>query len=70
MENCNKENYEALKNAIEELLGRKVATKRDYEFLSMRILDRTGSYLSPITLRRFWGNLANGRYNTYPAVLP
>lgn len=66
MENCNKENYEALKNAIEELLGRKVATKRDYEFLSMRILDRTGSYLSPITLRRFWGNLANGRYNTVP----
>lgn len=66
MENCNRENYEALKNTIEELLGRKVTTKRDYEFLSMRILDRTGSYLSPITLRRFWGNLAGGKYNTIP----
>lgn len=66
MENSNRENYEALKNTIEELLGRKVATKRDYEYLSMRILDRTGSYISPITLRRFWGNLADGKYNTIP----
>lgn len=66
MENRNIEKHEALKCAIEELLGRKVATKRDYEFLSMRILDRTGSYLSPITLRRFWGNLANGKYDTKP----
>ena len=68
MENSNRENYEALKNAIEELLGRKVATKRDYEYLSMRILDRTGSYISPITLRRFWGNLADGKYNTIPRL--
>ena len=66
MENSNREKYEALKNTIEELLGRKVATKRDYEYLSMRILDRTGSYISPITLRRFWGNLADGKYNTIP----
>ena len=66
MENSNRDNYDALKNAVEDLLGRKVATKRDYEFLSMRILDRTGSYLSPMTLRRFWGNLANGKYNTIP----
>lgn len=66
MENSNNEDYEVLKNAIEELLGRKVATKRDYEYLAMRILDRTGSYLSPITLRRFWGKLANGKYNTIP----
>lgn len=66
MENCNREDYEALKNAIEGVLGRKVATKRDYEFLSMRILDRTGSYLSPMTLRRFWGELADGKYNTIP----
>ena len=66
MENSNREKYEALKNTIEELLGRKVATKRDYEYLSMRILDRTGSYISPMTLRRFWGNLADGKYNTIP----
>lgn len=66
MENNNRGNYEALKNAIEALLGRKVATKRDYEYLSMRILDRTGSYLSPMTLRRFWGDLADGKYNTIP----
>lgn len=60
--------HEALKALIEKVVMRKVAVKRDYEFLSMHIFDRTGAYVSPITLRRFWGELAEGKYKVNPRV--
>ncbi len=58
--------YEALKSDIEKVAMRKIAVKRDFEYLSAHIMDRTGAYISPMTLRRFWGELAGGKYNVQP----
>ena len=58
--------YENLKNEIEKIAMRKIVVKRDFEYLSAHIMDRTGAYISPITLRRFWGELAGGKYNVNP----
>ena len=58
--------YELLKSNIEKVAMRKIAVKRDFEYLSAHIMDRTGAYISPITLRRFWGELAGGKYNVQP----
>ena len=64
----NEENnfYDIIKADIEKLVMRRIAIKRDFEYLSAHILDRTGAYVSPITLRRFWGELAGGKYNVQP----
>lgn len=58
--------YNTLKADIEKVALRKIAVKRDFEYLSAHIMDRTGAYISPITLRRFWGELAGGKYNIQP----
>lgn len=64
----NEENnyHETLKADIEKIALRKISVKRDFEYLSAHIMDRTGAYLSPMTLRRFWGELAGGKYNVQP----
>ena len=64
--NEEKKLYELLKADIEKVVRRKIAVKRDFEYLSAHILDRTGAYISPITLRRFWGELAGGKYDIRP----
>lgn len=53
--------YEALKVAVEKAVGRKMCTPRDFEFLAIRIFDSTHSYMSPTTLKRFWGYLNNSK---------
>lgn len=52
--------YEALQQKVEIVAGRKMSTPRDFDYLSMRILDKTKMYISPITLKRFWGYLGEG----------
>lgn len=61
-----KNHHEILKTNIEKVAMRKIVVKRDFEYLSAHIFDRTGAYISPITLRRFWGELAGGKYNVQP----
>lgn len=46
--------YEDLKTAAEKVAMRKIVVKRDFEYLSMHIQNRTGAYLSVNTLRRLW----------------
>ena len=58
--------HELLKADVEKVARRKIAVKRDFEYLSAHIMDRTGAYISPITLRRFWGELAGGKYDIRP----
>lgn len=58
--------YKLLKADVEKVARRKIAVKRDFEYLSALIMDRTGAYISPITLRRFWGELAGGKYDIRP----
>lgn len=65
-QNEEKNYYETLKANIEKIAMRKIAVKRDFEYLSAHIMDRTGAYISPMTLRRFWGELAGGKYNVLP----
>lgn len=60
MKNIN-DYYEALKVAVEKAVGRKMCTPRDFEFLAIRIFDSTHSYMSPTTLKRFWGYLNNSK---------
>ncbi len=57
--------YNILKEYIEKVAMRKIVVKRDFDYLCMHILDRTGAYVSPITLRRFWEH-GNGNYNVQP----
>lgn len=57
--------HDLLKAEIEKIAMRKIAVKRDFEYLSAHIMDRTGAYISPITLRRFWSE-TDERYNVQP----
>lgn len=52
-----KELYAALRSATERIAGRKIHTPRDFGYLSMCISDATHTYISPTTLKRFWGYL-------------
>lgn len=65
-ENAEIKFHNILKADIEKVAMRKIAVKRDFEYLSAHVMDRTGAYISPITLRRFWGELAGGKYNVQP----
>lgn len=58
--------HEKMKLLLERRLGHKVVTSRDFSELSDSILEDTKAYISPITLRRFWGELAGGKYNVSP----
>ena len=46
--------HQKLKEAVEKVSMLKIVIKRDFEYLSMHFLNRTGAYISPITLRRIY----------------
>lgn len=46
-----------LKNAIEETLGKRIQTPKDFEYLSKSIFLRLHTNISPTTLKRIWGYL-------------
>lgn len=47
----------ALRSSIEETLGRKIATPKDFDWLAQKIYDRLGVMVSATTLKRVWGYL-------------
>ncbi|MBE6308341.1 MAG: hypothetical protein E7087_03430 [Bacteroidales bacterium] len=50
-----------LRERVEAVAGEKIETPRDFNILAMRILDKNGTYISPITLKRFWGYLGKDK---------
>lgn len=58
--------YGALRTAVEQRFGRKVAVTTDFENLSAHIMECTSAYISPITLRRFWSDKPYACYNVSP----
>lgn len=56
MENT-KDINKVLQSKVETVAGCRMNTPRNFDFLSMRILDKTKSYVSPATLKRYWGYL-------------
>lgn len=53
----NDEIHKALQEKAEQIAGRKMNVPRDFDYLSIHILDKTKMYIAPITLKRFWGYL-------------
>ena len=51
------EQLETLKRLIEQTIGRKVKSPKDFTFLASRIFDKMGETLSTSTLKRLWGYL-------------
>ena len=49
--------YGQLRNAIEEAVGRKMKSPKDFEYLSHAIFEKTHQSISTSTLKRFWGYL-------------
>lgn len=47
----------ALRSCIEDTLNRKIATPKDFDWLSQKIYDRLGVMVSATTLKRVWGYL-------------
>ena len=50
-----KKEYQKLLNAIEQEVGKKVATPKDFEWLADKVEARTKEHLSESTLMRLWG---------------
>jgi len=50
--------YEDIRNLIEEVTGRKMQTPKDFDYLVLRIFDRTHTQLSVSTMKRLWGYVA------------
>ena len=48
---------EKLKECIENIIGYKLRTPRDFDALAICIFDNTKQMLSPTTIKRFWGYL-------------
>lgn len=49
-----------LRKSVEDAVGRKLSTPKDFIFLSEQIFSRLHVMLSPTTLKRFWGYLKEG----------
>lgn len=47
----------ALRSSIENTLNRKIATPKDFDWLSQKIYNRLGVMVSATTLKRVWGYL-------------
>lgn len=56
-----KEQIAALREGIEQAIGRKLQTPKDFDLLSGRIYARVGELLSRNTLRRIWGKIDEER---------
>lgn len=55
--NHNEEQIKNLCRMVEETSGMTIAKSKDFEHLALAIYDRTGTLLSPTTLKRIWGYL-------------
>ena len=50
---------ETLKQAIEQAVGRKIKTPKDFDFLTDCIFNKVHERISPTTLKRLWGYLTD-----------
>lgn len=55
VENFKKEDLEKLKEEVEHLVGRKIASPKDFDFLARQIQGYTQEPISVSTLKRMWG---------------
>ncbi|MDE6369670.1 MAG: hypothetical protein K2K94_10585 [Muribaculaceae bacterium] len=55
-----REKIDELCRRVEETSGMRVEMAKDFERLAVKIYDRTGTLLSPTTLKRLWGYLKEG----------
>lgn len=51
--------YASLRATVEKVIGRKLQTPRDFDYLAFRTFDTTKQYISAMTLKRFWGYLGS-----------
>lgn len=51
--------YNALQKAAEKSINREMVSPRDFDYMSVRIYERTGEIVSSMTLKRFWGYLGD-----------
>ena len=58
MEDYKQEDFDRLKNEVETLVGRKIVSPRDFDFLSRQIEGYTQETVSVSTLKRLWGYVA------------
>ena len=65
-ENEKGELYKSLRLAVEQRFGKGVVVSSDFAELSSKILETAGTYLAPITLRRFWSEKECACYNVAP----
>ena len=65
-ENEKGELYKSLRLAVEQRFGKEVVVSSDFVELSSKILETAGTYLAPITLRRFWSEKECVCYNVAP----
>lgn len=53
------EEFNRLKEEVENLVGRKIKTPKDFEFLSRQIVGYMGESISVSTLKRMWGYVSS-----------
>ncbi len=53
-----KPEYNEIRRMVEETIGHKIETPKDFELLAQQIFIRTNVLLSVSTLKRFWGYVA------------
>lgn len=51
----NVENLEILKECVEQSVGRKMSTPKDFDYLIARIYTLTHTHISATTMKRLWG---------------
>lgn len=51
----NVENLEILKECVEQSVGRRMATPKDFDYLVARIYSLTNTHISATTMKRLWG---------------
>lgn len=56
-----REDIDTLCQAVEQAMGRRLHTPKDFDLLSERVYARTGEMVSRNTLRRVWGKLDEER---------
>lgn len=67
VEDYRKEDFERLKSEVETLVGRKIASPKDFAFLMRQIHGYTQETISVSTLKRMWGyvnsNTKHSKFN-------
>lgn len=58
MTNYKQEDFDRLKEEVEALVGRKIKSPKDFDFLSRQIQGYTQESISMSTLKRMWGYVA------------